>query len=66
MGGCGRRGSPLLEFMLVREVVADDATRRSAQKGMVMGEVTRHPAHHGALDAAFGAGRPSPRDQGKG
>src|SRR3954447_25572945 len=46
----------LLLLLLVRHVMAHDAPRGSAWGGVMMNEMPRHSANHGALDAAFGLG----------
>jgi hypothetical protein len=43
-------------------VVSDGAAGRGAQEGVMMGEMARDSADHGALDAAFG-GRLAPRER---
>jgi hypothetical protein len=54
----GLHGPLLLEFVLVREVVADDATRRRAEKRVVMGKMPGYAAHHRALYASLGVRGP--------
>jgi hypothetical protein len=41
----------LLAFLLLCEVVADDAACRGADYRMMMRDVSRHGTHRGALDA---------------
>jgi len=44
----------LVLCLLFRNLVADDAARHGAGDGVMSGNMPRHPANYGTLDATFG------------